>query len=59
MPYRITGPYKYDGDTHPCFRVDSDDAVVASFYAPDGDLEAAKARADLYVHWQTYEDRHM
>lgn len=58
MAYEVTGPYKYDGDLHPCFRVMSPEILVASFYVPDGDIEAARARAELYAYWQNYEDNH-
>ena len=52
MAYTITGPYKYEGDLHPCFRVTSEDAIIACFYAADGNIDAAHSRAELYVNWQ-------
>lgn len=48
--YTISGPYKYDGDLHPCFRVASSTGeLVACFYATDGDIDAAGDRAEWYA----------
>lgn len=40
--FTISGPYKYEGDMHPSFRIDSDDRLIASVYASDGDIDGAE-----------------
>ncbi len=45
----VSGPYKYEGDMHPSFRIDSDDRIIASVYASDGDIDAAERLANRIV----------
>lgn len=46
---KISGPYKYAGDTHTSFNVSADDRIIASVYASDGDEDAAEAIASHFA----------
>ncbi|MEI9428681.1 hypothetical protein [Mesorhizobium sp. Cs1299R1N3] len=43
--HSVTGPYLVPGDLHSSFRITTDDKIVASVYAADGDEEKAQATA--------------
>jgi hypothetical protein len=42
----VSGPYQYDLDSHPAFRIDSADRLIALVYASDGDEDAAEVLAN-------------
>lgn len=41
----VRGPYHYENDLHPCFRIDAPDGLLACVYASDGDTDKAEAIA--------------
>lgn len=43
----VSGPYHYEGDVHPSFRIDASDRIVAAVFASDGDLDKAERIASL------------
>jgi hypothetical protein len=45
--HTVNGPYHYDSDLHPSFRLVGPEGIVASVFAYDGDIEAAERRAEI------------
>lgn len=45
----VNGPYDYDHDIHPSYRVETATELVACVYAADGDLDKADARAQAFA----------
>lgn len=40
----VSGPYKYKGDVHPCYRLETSELLVAVVYDPDGHGEERACR---------------
>lgn len=47
LELEITGPYKYDGDSHPCFVLRSTERVFAAVYVIEDDEDRARREAEL------------
>lgn len=44
--YEVTGPYKYAGDSWPCFRIDGPRSIIAIVFIVEEDEGDARARAE-------------
>lgn len=48
--FTVKGPYHYDHDMHPCFRIDAPDRHVASVFFVDGNEESGESEAVLLAN---------
>lgn len=45
IEFRVSGPYHYPHDKHPCYRIDTSDRIVASIFFVDENEERAYEEA--------------